>query len=235
MTTQSEETARRIEEIFADRLQKEVEAAYARGQGEAFAATESGLNGIAPRAPVEAIVQAQLGSGELSATAEGAGAVTAGQLDSRSGELSANAQELPTPVPTRPPLRAPAPAPAPVSPSVARMHEMFQVTVRRGSRGLGLLVNSSNIITELTAGGQAAQEGQLAVGDLVVAVDGVAMYDAAKRYRRLKDVLSMMPVKDDHRFSIQRTACSVHITSAARLAGEKVERQRAQTSDAYLT
>lgn len=107
---------------------------------------------------------------------------------------------------------SPAPVPAPAAAAVAadaafapaRTHEMLQITVRRGSRGLGLLVNSSNIITELAAGGQAAQDSQLAVGDLVVAVDGVAMYDVAKGTRRLKEVLSKMPVKEDHRFSIRR-------------------------------
>ena len=86
----------------------------------------------------------------------------------------------------------------------AATHQLMQITVRRGSRGLGLLVNSQNIITELTAGGQAEQEGQLAVGDLVVAVDGLPMYDVQRGTRRLKDVLSTMPVKEEHRFSVRR-------------------------------
>ena len=108
-------------------------------------------------------------------------------------------EQTPEPEPQPAPEPAPEPAPAPVLPP-ASVTAPFQITVRRGSRGLGLRVNSSNIITELTAGGQAAQEGQLAVGDLVVAVDGVPMYDVAKGIRPLTEVLSNMPVKDDYRF-----------------------------------
>ena len=120
-------------------------------------------------------------------------------------EMQAQVRALeltPEPEPQSTPEPAPEPAPAPVpSPSVAALtQEAFQITVRRGSRGLGLRVNDLNIITELTAGGQAAQEGQLAVGDLVVAVDGVPMYDVAKGIRPLTEVLSNMPVKDDYRF-----------------------------------
>ena len=126
-------------------------------------------------------------------------------------------EQTPEPEPQPAPEPAPEPAPAPVLPP-ASVTAPFQITVRRGSRGLGLRVNSSNIITELTAGGQAAQEGQLAVGDLVVAVDGVPMYDVTKGIRPLKEVLSDMPVKDGHRFSIRRAN---HLRSKP---GEEVER-----------
>ena len=86
----------------------------------------------------------------------------------------------------------------------AEASTLLQVPVRRGNQGLGLVVDDQNIITELTAGGQAEQEGQLAVGDLVVAVDGLPMYDVQQGTRRLKDVLSTMPVKEEHRFSVRR-------------------------------
>ena len=345
LTMPSEEAAKRMEELFAVRLQKEVDAAYARGKGEAEC--RAGIAPVPPKAPVEAPVQAQA-SEELaalrdeyeawwalelaarkqhaeevallratvselelelarykdcepnhmqtlvvdedgaemtpSATEENAEAANAPALpvpkpvptllplpapepepapapepepepapppspepepasapepepasapepepapppeaallaDARSlaaaalhaaEEMQAQVRALeltPEPEPQSTPEPAPEPAPAPVpSPSVAALtQEAFQITVRRGSRGLGLRVNDLNIITELTAGGQAAQEGQLAVGDLVVAVDGVPMYDVAKGIRLLTEVLSNMPVKDDYRFSVRRT------------------------------
>ena len=52
LTMPSEEAAKRMEELFAVRLQKEVDAAYARGKGEAEC--RAGIAPVPPKAPVEA-------------------------------------------------------------------------------------------------------------------------------------------------------------------------------------
>jgi len=43
------------------------------------------------------------------------------------------------------------------------------------AKGLGIGLNKSNVITELTPGGAAARSGLLRLGDRVVAVDGTAL------------------------------------------------------------
>ena len=53
------------------------------------------------------------------------------------------------------------------------------------AKGLGLGLNKSNVITELTPGGAAARSGLLKLGDRVVAVDGVAL----EGDRMLQDVM----------------------------------------------
>lgn len=47
--------------------------------------------------------------------------------------------------------------------------------VSRGPKGLGLAVNQRNLVIEITPGGQADADGLLAVGDVVLAVDGVLL------------------------------------------------------------
>ena len=91
--------------------------------------------------------------------------------------------------------------------------QLLQITVRRGSSGtasrmgveqsgLGVMVDAQNVIEELTPGAQAQQDGRLVVGDVVVAVDGIPMFDAETGMTRLlKDVMSTMPAKDEHTFS----------------------------------
>ena len=51
---------------------------------------------------------------------------------------------------------------------------------------------------------RAARGNHALVLEEVVAVDGLPMYDVQQGTRRLKDVLSTMPVKEEHRFSVRR-------------------------------
>ena len=46
------------------------------------------------------------------------------------------------------------------------------VPVRKGERGMGIVVNPENCVIELAADGPAMADGRLHVGDVVVAVDG---------------------------------------------------------------
>ena len=62
LTNQEEEAAQRMEDMFAARMQKEVDAAYARGKAEASTAADFDGAGIAlvpPRASAKATGQAQ--------------------------------------------------------------------------------------------------------------------------------------------------------------------------------
>jgi len=64
LTTQEEGVAQRMEAVFAARMQKEVDAAYARGKAEASAATEGDGAAIA-LVPLGASVKATEREGEL--------------------------------------------------------------------------------------------------------------------------------------------------------------------------
>ena len=51
----------------------------------------------------------------------------------------------------------------------------FDVVLTRGERGLGLDLDKENIIARVVAGSPAQQQGDLRVGDRVVAVEGTAI------------------------------------------------------------
>ena len=70
LTTQEEGVAQRMEAVFAARMQKEVDAAYARGKAEASAATEGDGAAIA-LVPLGASVKATEREGEELATLRG--------------------------------------------------------------------------------------------------------------------------------------------------------------------
>ena len=46
-------------------------------------------------------------------------------------------------------------------------YDEFIAPVRRGNKGLGIVVNGQNILVELLEGGQAEEDGYLQVGDLI--------------------------------------------------------------------
>ena len=184
----------------------------AKGGGAQYAAQPLGRDlAPLPTAPIEVLAARAVANAQQSEAARSTGgtrdqpevAVSRPFGDAPEPALNDDAAtEVATVVAT--PHPAPAPAPPPAEPAREKTHVMLRIQVRRGSRGLGLLVNSANIVTELAAGGQAEQDAQLAVGDLVVAVDGVAMYDVKHGTQRLKDVLATMPVREQHTFSIRR-------------------------------
>ena len=64
------------------------------------------------------------------------------------------------------------------------------VPVRKGERGMGIVVNPENCVIELAADGPAMADGRLHVGDVVVAVDGVALGG-----RRVRDVMPTLAKK----------------------------------------
>ena len=85
-------------------------------------------------------------------------------------------------------------------PTTGLSFEELVITVRRGEKGLGLIVNGANIVVELAPGGQAEEDGKLAVGDLVVAVDLMPLGDL-----RLRDVLAALPLLPAHTFTVRRS------------------------------
>ena len=73
------------------------------------------------------------------------------------------------------------------------------VPVRKGERGMGIVVNPENCVIELAADGPAMADGRLHVGDVVVAVDGVALGG-----RRVRDVMPTLAKKPAHDFRVRR-------------------------------
>ena len=76
---------------------------------------------------------------------------------------------------------------------------MDLVSVSRGAGGLGLIVSPQNVVLELTAGGSAAEDGQLRIGDIILSVDGVPLAG-----RRLRELLVELPRLAVHSFVVRR-------------------------------
>ena len=72
--------------------------------------------------------------------------------------------------------------------------EELCITVARGKRPLGLVLNAQNLVTEVSPGGPA--DGRLQVGDRLVEIDGVAL-----RGRQAHAVLTPAP---SHTFRVRR-------------------------------
>ena len=79
--------------------------------------------------------------------------------------------------------------------------EGVTVSVRRGAGGLGLVVSPQNVVLELTAGGAAAEDGQLRIGDTVLTVDGVPLAG-----RRLREALRQRPSATSFSLAVRRSA-----------------------------
>jgi len=79
--------------------------------------------------------------------------------------------------------------------------EGVTVSVRRGAGGLGLVVSPQNVVLELTAGGAAAEDGLLRIGDTVLTVDGVPLAG-----RRLREALRQRPSATSFSLAVRRSA-----------------------------
>ena len=78
--------------------------------------------------------------------------------------------------------------------------EMSVAVPRAASGAMGVLVDASNVVTELRAGGTPVDVGSLLrIGDVVVAVDGVVL-----GARRLKAVMAEVAKADVHTFTVRR-------------------------------
>ena len=67
------------------------------------------------------------------------------------------------------------------------------------SGAMGVLVDASNVVTELRAGTPVDVGSLLRIGDVVVAVDGVVLGE-----RRLKVVMAEVAKADVHTFTVRR-------------------------------
>ena len=67
------------------------------------------------------------------------------------------------------------------------------------ARAMGVLVDASNVVTELRAGTPVDVGSLLRIGDVVVAVDGVVLGE-----RRLKVVMAEVAKADVHTFTVRR-------------------------------
>ena len=72
-------------------------------------------------------------------------------------------------------------------------------TPRAASGAMGVLVDASNVVTELRAGTPVDVGSLLRIGDVVVAVDGVVLGE-----RRLKVVMAEVAKADAHTFTVRR-------------------------------
>ena len=77
--------------------------------------------------------------------------------------------------------------------------EMSVAVPRAASGSIGVLVDSSNVVTELRAGTPVDVGSLLRIGDVVVAVDGVVLGE-----RRLKAVMAEVAKADVHTFTVRR-------------------------------
>ena len=77
--------------------------------------------------------------------------------------------------------------------------EMSVAVPRAASGAMGVLVDSSNVVTELRAGTPVDVGSLLRIGDVVVAVDGVVL-----GVRRLKAVMAEVAKADVHTFTVRR-------------------------------
>ena len=82
----------------------------------------------------------------------------------------------------------------PVCQRASGREEELCITVARGKRPLGLVLNAQNLVTEVSPGGPA--DGRLQVGDRLVEIDGVAL-----RGRQAHAVLTPAP---SHTFRVRR-------------------------------
>ena len=79
--------------------------------------------------------------------------------------------------------------------------------LRRGPRGLGLDIDSTNRIVDVSAGGQAAADGLVQVGDQIVAVDGMDLLE-----RRMVDVVR--PGQNAYEVVVERASASLEARKA---------------------
>ena len=77
--------------------------------------------------------------------------------------------------------------------------EMSVAVPRAASGAMGVLVDASNVVTELRAGTPVDVGSLLRIGDVVVAVDGVVLGE-----RRLKVVMAEVAKADVHAFTVRR-------------------------------
>ena len=77
--------------------------------------------------------------------------------------------------------------------------EMSVAVPRAASGAMGVLVDASNVVTELRAGTPVDVGSLLRIGDVVVAVDGVVLGE-----RRLKVVMAEVAKADVHTFTVRR-------------------------------
>ena len=77
--------------------------------------------------------------------------------------------------------------------------EMSVAVPRAASGAIGVLVDASNVVTELRAGTPVDVGSLLRIGDVVVAVDGVMLGE-----RRLKAVMAEVTKADVHTFTVRR-------------------------------
>ena len=71
--------------------------------------------------------------------------------------------------------------------------------LRAASGAMGVLVDASNVVTELRAGTPVDVGSLLRIGDVVVTVDGVVLGE-----RRLKAVMAEVAKADVHTFIVRR-------------------------------
>ena len=80
-----------------------------------------------------------------------------------------------------------------------------EVAVRRGEKGLGIVVSELNEIQQLAVGGTAEADKKLLTGDVVISVDGYPLKDTYDNLLALKDVLPNMARKPVHMFTVRRS------------------------------
>ena len=95
-------------------------------------------------------------------------------------------------------------------------YEELEVPVRRGASGMGIVVNAHNILIEKCTGGQAEEDDQLKIGDLVVAIDGTVLGKM-----RIREAMSKMPPLPAHMFTVRRS------TQAHRVRAQSVQETKA--------